>query len=470
MRISEPLSPDFEADIDKYLPLIQAAWNQASGHGLAQWQVDILRRATELYPSDHKRAGELRFRQYFTSLARQNGKSELCAAFSLYALLREPQTATVVGIARSVDTANIVYERIASIIRLVPALKSRFKKVTETRGLQLLSGGKYQMKAGTGKALQGIPVSAGLSDELHLLPAEAWDALVAGTGGRPRTLVFGITTAGSDDSELLLRLYELASKAERGELDRFGFTIYESPVAVIPDDDELLAEYIRAANPAVAAGYKDVEAVISDVRTMPASEAVRFVLNRFVASSSGYMEGSVWGKCASVRPRPEGRAVISFDRTNSQSFASVAAATKAEDGRIYTELVAWPLRPTLDQLEAMAVALWQSGRVERFVMDGLSLGDLARRLTERGYPVTQIRASDVYQAPATFFAKVSRGLVQHPGDPLLSYQVPRAATKHKDDKFRIVKGPSGTDIDALIATVNAVYIAETHKDYGLQIS
>lgn len=438
------------------------------GRGLAAWQVDILRRATELYPAGHERAGQLRYVQYFTSLARQNGKSELCAAFSLYALLREPKTATVVGIARSVDTANIVYDRIASIIRLVPALKDRFKKVTETRGLQLLSGGKYQMKAGTEKALQGIPVSAGLADELHLLPAKAWDALSFGTGARPNALLFGITTAGSDDSELLLRLYENAAKAEAGELERFGFSIFEAPQAVVPDDDETLAEYLRAANPAIDGGHKDLDALITTVRTSPPNEIIRYVLNRFVSSSDGFMELNAWSKVSTVELMPQGKAVIAVDRTPDWSCATFAAAQKVGED-VWTELVGTVLRPSLDSLERACVALWQTGRVQTFALDAYSLKELGNRLQGRGYPVRLITKADQYQLPATLFALTARGKLHHPGDPLMTFQLPRAGTRAEGEAYRIVRGASGSDIDAVISTAEAVYIAETQRDYGLQI-
>jgi phage terminase large subunit-like protein len=469
MRQTAPLSPDFEADIDRFLPVLQRAWKTASGFELAAWQVDVLRRATELYGPDHARAGQLRFRHYLCSIPRQNGKSELAAAFSLYGILRDPAGAYVVGVARSVEQANLVYERAAAVIRANPALKSRFVKVTETRGLRLASGGRYQMKAGKSASLQGVPVSAAVVDEVHLLPRETWDALTAGTGGRANTVVLGITTAGSDDSALLLDLYDLAERSFRGELERFGATIFEAPEARVPDDDETLAEYIRIANPSVEAGYKDVDAIVSDVRTLPTSEATRYILNRFSASSSGFLDLNLWANCSSIDPFPEAPAVVAIDRTTDWSAATVAAAVRKDDGSIATELIAWPKNPTLDRLEALSVQIWRTGKVSTFAIDGYSLKDLGARLKARGFPVRMITAADVYQAPSTFYAVVARKRLSHGGDPLLTVQLPRAATKASGEAYRIVRGPTHTDIDAVIATVNAVYVAETSKEQPLQV-
>ncbi|NRD25546.1 terminase large subunit domain-containing protein [Frigoribacterium sp. VKM Ac-2836] len=468
MRVTPPLSPDFEADIDRYLPVIQRAWKSGTGYFLAAWQVAILRGATELYPEGHPRAGQLRHRQAFLSVGRQAGKSELTAAFGLYLLLRDLRGAYVVGVARSREQAALIYDRTLAVIQSNPALASRFKKLTETRGIRAVAGGRYELKASSSASLQGIPVSGGVCDELHLLKPEVWDALVAGTGGRANTLVFGATTAGDDDSELLLRLYDNAEKSFTGELDRFFACIYEAPEARVPDDDETLAAYLTAANPAVAAGYKDVEAVISDVRALPASEAVRYFLNRFTSGDAGWMDLSMWAQCTATEPFPEGRPIISIDRTNDWKSATIAAAVKDDAGTVFTELVAWPRNPSIDRLERLCVHLYGRG-VALFVMDSFTLKELGMRLKGRGMPVRFIGMSEVYSSASLFYSKVAHKQVQHGGDLLLTVQVPRAATKARGDAYRIVKGPSLTDIDSVIATVNAVYIAETYNDSGLQI-
>ncbi|GAA0959130.1 terminase large subunit domain-containing protein [Frigoribacterium faeni] len=468
MRSTPPLSPEFTADIDAYLPVIQRAWKSGTGYSLAQWQVDILRGATEQYPEGHKRAGQLRHRQAFLSVGRQAGKSELTAAFGLYLLLRDLRGAYVVGVARSREQAALIYDRTLSVIQSNPALASRFKKLTETRGIRAVAGGRYELKASSSASLQGIPVSGAVCDELHLLKPEVWDALVAGTGGRRNTLVFGATTAGDDESELLQRLYVNAEKSFAGELDRFYAVIYDAPEARVPDDDETLAQYITAANPAVQGGYKDVEAVMSDVRGLPKSEAIRYYLNRFISGNSGWMDLGMWTQCASTEAFPKGRPVISIDRTNDWSAATFAAAIKREDGTLFTELVAWPRNPTIDQLERLCIALYAKG-VATFVVDSFNLRELGLRLKGRGMPVRFINVGDVYSGASLFYSKVAHKEIRHGGDLLLTMQIPRTATKARGDDYRLIKGPTLMDIDSVIATVNAVYVAENNVDMGLQL-
>jgi hypothetical protein len=57
-RYTPPLTDEFKAGIDWYLPIIKKAWATATpGFEFDDWQIELLRRITELLPS-----GELRWR------------------------------------------------------------------------------------------------------------------------------------------------------------------------------------------------------------------------------------------------------------------------------------------------------------------------------------------------------------------------------------------------------------------------
>jgi phage terminase large subunit-like protein len=464
VRYTPPLTEDFAADIDSYLPAIRHAWIKATGHDLAEWQVDILRRVTEVFPEGHERACQIRFREAFVSLGRQNGKTELAAAFGLYALLRDMSNAYVIGVAKSREQADLIYNRTMKVIRGNPALSKRFPRLTETRGIKAKAGAKYEIKASASASLQGIPVSAGLCDEVHLLKTEVWDALLAGTGGRPNTLIFGITTAGSDESVLLKRLYANAEASIDGDLERFGGFIFEAPESEIPESDELLGEYITAANPAVAAGYKDLETVISDVRSMPESEATRYILNRFVKSSSTYLPPAPWNRSAHPSTFPMGPgSVIAIDRTPDWRYASIAAARKVGE-TTHTELVAWPLNPSVDQLVNICADLYRAHRPSTFVVDSWGGKDLAIALKRRGFNVQMLNRGDNLTATSLFYAKTVRGQISHGGEPLMSVQLQHAAKKSEGVNYRLIPGDKASQIDAIQATLSAVYVAENQQD------
>ena len=206
-------------------------------------------------------------------MGRQNGKSTIAACYGLYGLLRAPGQ-LVIGIASSADQARIVYDRTMYVIRSNKSLAGLFDRLTDTRGIKSKDGGKYEIKASQSLgALQGLSVSLGICDELHILQASAWYDLVNGTGGRANGLVIGITTAGDDNSELLKTLYSNGEKALQGDksLERFGFFVWEAPESVVPEEDNALAEALRAANPSLASGRIDLENVLSDLLKMKLS-------------------------------------------------------------------------------------------------------------------------------------------------------------------------------------------------------
>ncbi|MBX3309704.1 MAG: hypothetical protein KF739_04625 [Cryobacterium sp.] len=473
-RWTPPLSPDFPNVWDSWLGrIIRVVWKVAFGFTLDPWQEDLIRHVLEVFPKGHPRAGQLRFRQVVISLARQNGKTELAAVLGLYGLLRRANQ-LVIGIASSVEQSRLVYQRTMQAIAANPSLKKKFQRLTDTRGIKSHTGGQYELKASKSAALQGLPVDVGVVDELHLLKLALWSALVAGTGGRPNGIVVGITTAGDENSELLLHLYELGEKATASdpEKNRFGFYVWEAPESRMPDDDEELLEFLKAANPALASGRLDAENVITDVRSMPPVDAIRYRLNRFVTSISTFMPLTIWGKAPRPAEQPFPRApelplVFTIDRSPDWGYATVSATVRDGD-TTHTELVASIVKPSLDQLRDIALALWEHSPA-LYVVDGYSLKELGAELKKYGLPVRVMSQGDVIAACAMFYAKVVQHKLRHGSDPLLTVQLPGSERKTVGVGFRIIP-KDGSQIDAVMATVLGVYAAETAQSGAPQIA
>lgn len=440
---------------------------------LDEWQAELIRRILEVYPDDHERAGELRYRQVLVSMGRQNGKSVIGAILGLYGLLRAPGQ-MVVGIASSAEQARILYDRTMLVIRANKSLAERFDRLTDTRGIRAKDGGKYEIKAAISRALQGIPVNVGLVDECHLLPPSLWSDLVNGTSSKRNGIVIGITTAGDESSELLKNLYEVGGKAATGDpnYQRFGFFVWEAPDARMPDNDDELADYLIQANPALQAGRIDMDIVISDVRAMPPTDVIRYRLNRFVASSAQFITPLMWSKCA--RPFGEhieldgARPTFAIDRTPDWGFASIAMAFKDKSGKTQTEIVASIVKPTLEQLVAICVELTKHNP-QSFIVDSYGLRDLGVELKRRGLPVVIATQSDVINASSLVYSKIARQELRHSSDPILSVQFPRTVRKNVGEHFRISRKDSSVEIDAVMSTVLAIYGAETRLEQSLQV-
>jgi len=464
-RHTPSLVDGFESSIDKLLPVIELAWSVATpGFKFDDWQVELLRRVTELLPS-----GELRWRSCVISMGRQNGKSEIVGALGIWALLRKVGSYNV-GVASTAEQARLVYDRVQRVIASNPALERRMSKLTETRGIKTLDGSRYEIKASNANTLQGIPVSVGIVDEVHLVDQRTWDALASGTGARPDTLLVGITTAGDENSALLNRLYANADKAIAGDLDRFGAWIWEASESVVPDDDDELIGLLMEANPALQAGRIDSKLLLSDVRALPKDDIVRYRLNRFIQSGSKtFIPAELWQKCE--RPfgaqLPQGEFVFAVDRTPDWEHASIAVAVKVDDV-IYTELVASINKPSLEQLIFICGQL-MSHSPRAIIVDGYTLRDLYKELKVRGYPAETATLGDVVNASSMFYARLARKTLQHGGDPLLSIQIPRTVRKMVGEGFRVSRRDSAVEIDAVMATLLATFGADTLREQPLQV-
>jgi phage terminase large subunit-like protein len=460
-RQTPPLTPDFKAGIDKYLPAFELAWSVANGEDFKfdPWQRELLRRVTELLPS-----GELRFRSVLISCPRQSGKTEILTAIGLFALMRKPKQANI-GIASQADQARILYNRLQGIIFSNPTLSNMMRKNTETRGIKTTSETTYDIRAGRAETLQGIPISIGIVDEVHLVDEDAYSALVAGQGARKDSCIYGITTAGNEDSKLLARLYASADKAIAGELPRFGAWIWEASEAYVPKGDDELMALLTQANPSIQDGRKDVADVLYECRSsIPEDDIVRYYLNRFIKSSTNtFIPFAMWQKNERGidEKLPDGQVVFGIDRTPDWEHATVAAAVLV-DGIIHTEIVASIVKPTLEKMVNIANQLHKHSP-RAIMMDGLYLRDLHNELELRGLNSKLVAKSDVIRASSTFYSRLASETLKHAPDPLLSVQIPRTVKKAVADGFMISRIDSSVEIDSVMATVIACHGAETLK-------
>lgn len=476
---TKPLAEDFVSDGPKLRKLVALVWRTPelgiTPFCLDRWQADLIDHVLERYPDDHPDpdlAGKLRYRQVVVSIPRQNGKSVLGAIFALYGLMLHEPGPLVIGVASSAEQARIVYNRVLFVIQGSPQLKRRFAKTTETRGIKTADGsGLYEVKASKGAALQGLPVSMGIFDELHISKPDLWQALVNGSVTRRDGMILGITTAGDEQSELLIELYKLGEKAAGGDtsLERFGFFCWQAPESRVPEDDDELAAFLLEANPSLREGRIPLSNVIADVRAMPEADVIRYRLNRFTASAATFIPIEAWKRNVTAPEWPAGKPpIFTIDRTPDWGYAAITATTKLDDGRTYSELVASIVRPTLEQLAAICVDLY--GRVPIvFGVDGWGLRDLGKELERRGLPVHIASQSDMLNASALLYSKVVQGKLIHPGDELLAVQLPRTIRKNVGDGFRISRRDSSVEIDGVIATALGVLLAETRRETEIQI-
>lgn len=474
---------DFATDGDRLLKFAERHWSipDAARFVLDAWQVWLIRHCLERYPDDwhveHLR-GQLRYRQIVISMGRQNGKSILGALFALYFLVLHVRGPRVIGLASVDRQARIVYGRVRYGIDNNPALK-RAIRTTATRGITHRDNPSaiYQTLPAVEDSAQGEPASGVIYDELHLGLASLWDAMLLAMRAQRYGLMIGLTTAGDDDSALLLRLYREGDLAIAGQDERFGFFCWEAA------DDALTRENIIAANPAVACGRVSLEQTYADAAKMDADtqrgpdgltgrqRRIRYTNNRFIEGvADSWANTHAWGQAAV--PADELRhptdVVYGLDRTADWSWAALTATTR--DGERYdTELVASIADPTPERLIDVCDALARDRHDCTFAMPADTLKDVADRLRENGHTVWKLHERELALATTHARASIARGTVRHPGDPLLALQMPRTRSRDVDGGTRISRTLSVGDCDAVLALVAGLYVAALAEETSIPI-
>lgn len=471
-NFTAPLSENFPTDGEKVAELVRVAWKSPEnpeGIELDQWQRWLLNHVLERYPEDHELAGQLRYRQVVISMGRQNGKSLLGGILGVYGLLMHQKSgAQVLSLASSIDQARIIYNRVLFVIQNNPHLNKRFKKASESRGIVTADGsGRYDVKPAKEGALQGIPISLCLFDELHLAKQGMWGAAVLGTAQRRDGMVIGITTAGDQNSETLIELYKTGTKAVAGdpELERFGFFCWEAPQHAKVDDVEAL----KQANPSIAAGRIPISEVLSDMKTLPEHEARRYRLNQFISGTvQSWIPGDVFRKAGEKSQAPQQGGVFAVDITKNWEHATIAYANNLEDVH-YSELVQTFVNTNEVHLFNTLVKLYETYAPRAIALDDRALPGLGKRLKMAGIPTYQLWTKEISAACSVVFALLSTGKGKHNNDPLLIAQSPNGVAKYSGETWLISRKESTGEIDALMATVMALYVSTRAENASIGV-
>ena len=432
------------AEGDKAIALAEYAFsNSVVPMQMDEFQKWILRQALQ---TDAE--GNFRFRQYIVSMGRQNGKTTIASALMLYFMLAHNAQPNVFCIASTLQQSNIAYSRFSNLVNSSQSIKKRFRPTTETRGIATKTGGKLQIAPSKSASLQGHSLTACVLDELHILRPETYDAVVIGAGQQKNSLIFGITTAGSEESELLKRLYEKGKEGTAG----MGIAIWEADEAARVDDPEQL----KKANPALAEGRMDMERTLQEVAVLPEVDATRYKLNRFVTAENPFLNQHLWKQLEQTTYPPKPMKLVA-DISPGWGAFTIAGAWRDGD-HINTDVLASVIKPTYEQgLELLLEVLSQVSHTEV----GISMywgGGMLQHLREKGIKTRGIVRRDELQAPPLFHEAVAEQKIKHPHLALLDYQMARVGRKEVNEDYKLVRPSSAVEIDVAMAVVFAAYL------------
>lgn len=242
-----------------------------------------------------RKDGTRRFRLAYTEIARKNGKSTLAAGIGLYMMIADGENgAEVYAVATKRDQAKIIHAEATRMVRKAPDLRKRITThkdhlfVRDTATI-------FDPLGRDADSLDGLNVHCALVDELHAhRTSEVWDVLETALGARQQPLMFGITTAGFNQTSYCYSLRQYAAKVLDGVIadDAFFAAIW----TLDEGDDWHDEEVWRKANPnlGVSVELREMREQAAKAREMP-SALTNFLTKRL----------SVWTRAASQWIHPE---------------------------------------------------------------------------------------------------------------------------------------------------------------------
>lgn len=452
------------------------------------WQKWFLIHALELHPDEVDDYGDpvFRFRKVILLVGRQNGKSTVMQALTLWRMYID-RCSLVIGTAQDLEVAESLWAESLEMAEETEELKVEIGKIERQPGrkkFKLRSGEEYKVKAASRRGGRGLSGELVLLDELREHQSwDAWGAVTKTTNAKARAQVYGISNAG-DATSIVLRYLRQTAHAELGDPDGIndqaapaeellgdefdetddvdsGLAIFEWSAP--PGSDIMDRDAWAQANPSL--GYRIRETTLaSDAKTDP--EWV-FRTECLCQWSDGTLEGpfppGTWdaGRFDPADP-PQivGNVVACVDTSQDRIKTYVAFAGRQADGSLQVELVAeragsdwvegW-LRERADLIDAVT-GQTRGAPVSSLLVDlKASLGDLV--------PVVDLQGSDLTGATGRFYDLVREGHLTHNPWPSLDLAAATAVPKLTEGgAFMWDRKRSPVDIAPLQAATGAVWL------------
>ena len=321
------------------LPHIKGKWaREGRLISLEPWQCFIL---TTVFGWVHAETGLRRFKEGYTEVPRKNAKSTLSSGLALYMLSADGEHgAEIYSAATTRDQARIVFDDAKAMAERTPGLRTELGVAIMQHSITVAHrASKFTPLAAEGSTLDGLNVHFAVIDELHAHKTRAvYDVIDTARGAREQSLLWNITTAGTDRSGICYERRTHVTKVLDGVIDdprMFGI-IYTIDEGDDPHDPRSWAK----ANPNWAKSVleDDMVAASRKAEAMPSalSNFLTKRLNVWVNGESPWMDMRAWdrGSDASLRDNLADfygtKAWIGLDLAQKKDFAALSLVFEAD--------------------------------------------------------------------------------------------------------------------------------------------
>ena len=513
-------SKDHAERICRFIELAPHIKGPAASRGdlirLEPWQVFILTTAFGWVDVD----GNRRFRRVYVEVPRGNGKSSLSSPVGLYMTVLDGEAgAEVYSAATTRDQARIVFRDAQAMARKMEPFRKRFGvDVTAQAIVQMKSSSSFKALSADGDTLDGLNIHCAVVDELHAHKTrDVYDVLETGLGKRPQSMLWMITTAGSNKHGICYEVRDYALKVLSGAMTGAAAEAMFAIVYSIDEgDDPYSEETLRKANPnwGVSVDPNIVLQTAAKARQVATARANYLTkhLNIWVSANSALFDTEWWRKC-------EDRALDEAEFAADECVMGLDLASKIDIAarvNVYRRLISgkahfyvfprfylptaaieedkhpmyrgWEMQGDIyatpgettdfgiieDEIKADGPGL----NLQAVATDPWQAQQMIQSLKKDGMPAEEYRqtVANMSEATKTLDALMREGRIHHPGNAVLNWMIGNVVG-HYDAKENVYprKEMPQNKIDGAIALIMALgwfiqrEAAEPAKEYKMLI-
>lgn len=483
------------------LPHIKGKWaRERRLLVLDAWQCFIV---TTVFGWVHKDTGLRRFREAYIEVPRKNGKSLVSAGVGLYMLAADgEQGAEVYSAATTRDQARIVFDDAKGMAERTPDMRTYLGVAILTHSITVAhTAGKFSPLAAEASTQDGLNVHCAIIDELHAhKKRDLYDVIDTARGAREQSLLWLITTAGTDRSGICYeRRTHITKVLDRVIADETMFGIIYT---IDEKDDPMDRTSWAKANPNWMTSVlpEDMEAAARKAAAMP-SALNNFLtkrLNVWVNGESPWMDMRAWERCADGALRDlqafaGAKVWMGLDLAQKKDFAALAIVFE-QDGvwhvctRLYlnelavqesgnAHLSGWARSGYVEvtdgeitDFDVIAEDLRTYCKlfdVQEIAFDPALSMYFAGKLIEEGLPLVEITQRALFFTPPLLQVEnlVLEKKLRHDGNPVMTWMVSNLVVKVS--KFNELRAPTKerpeNKIDGPIAMLMALGRAMTQN-------
>jgi len=433
-------------------------------------------------------------------IPKKNTKSTLGAALALYLLGWDDEPgAEVASCAADKFQARIVFETAKDMAMEADYVVRSQLQWGRDKIIHLPTRSTYEVLSSDVKTKHGPNYHGVIFDEIHAQPnRELWDTVTPAGAARKQPLVLGFSTAGKDIETLGGEQYLYSKKIVNGDVvnPAYHALIYEAP----KDADWTDENVWRACNPGLGSSVQMsfLRAQFAEAKEIPSMQASfrRLHLNQWVEDISTWIDMEEWDKCQGTTHSPPAGSICygGIDLASVRDMCSwvLVFPMVCEDGekRLRIQCRLWVPEARLTDKENMYAAQYRAWAAHGFLQtvpgNVMEYGPIERQIYEDAntYFIDSIHMDryfqglelhlrlqdhglDVYgfgqgyasmSAPMKAYeAMISRGQVDHTGNPVLRWQATNMASVSDDaGNIKPSKKKATGPIDGQVGTIQAV--------------